>query len=127
MKSIISLFAAFTLALSTLAFAGESEDKVLGIYKTEFSQYSPATCATARGYLYDGQLKGLSYTVTQVIMWDNVEYVIVQDAMAEEYFYIISAEGEVTETHHDDWDAQLKNSSSSFYGLIHNDPNDCGF
>lgn len=127
MKSIISLFAAFTLALSTLAFAGESEDKVLGIYKTEFSLYSPATCATTRGYLYDGQLNGSSYLVTRIIMWDNVEYVVVQDAMAEEYFYIISAEGEVAETHHADWDAKLLNDSSGFYGLIHNTPNDCQF
>lgn len=128
---IIGLVLAGLAALLVWApsHADEYEDKVVEIYKTEFERYAPATCdgTNSTGYIYVGQLNGSEYSVRRNIMWNKVEFLMVTDSMAEEYFFIISEDGKVTETHHADWDAQLVDASPGFFGLIHNKPHDCKF
>ena len=126
MKKLITLLSTIALlTLPMLILAGEFEDKVLEIYKTEFNQYSPVTCdgTNSKGYIYEGQLNDSTYKVFRLIMWNKVEFLMVMDSMAEEYFYIVS--GINFETHHADWDAQLLDASPGFFNLLHNKPHDC--
>lgn len=126
MKKLITLLSTIALlTLPILILAAEFEDKVLEIYKTEFNQYSPVTCdgTNSKGYIYEGQLNDSTYKVFRLIMWNKVEFLMVMDSMAEEYFYIVS--GTNFETHHADWDAQLLDASPGFFNLLHNKPHDC--
>jgi len=126
MKKLITLLSTIALlTLPILILAAEFEDKVLEIYKTEFNQYSPVTCdgTNSKGYIYEGQLNDSTYKVFRLIMWNKVEFLMVMDSMAKEYFYIVS--GINFETHHADWDAQLLDASPGFFNLLHNKPHDC--
>lgn len=125
MKRLITILALLTLPMMVLA--GEFEDKVVEIYKTEFTQYLPTTCdgTNSKGYIYEGQLNDSTYNVYRLIMRDKVEFLMVMDSMSEEYFYIVSEEGEVSETHHADWDAQLADASPNFFAIMHNGTHDC--
>lgn len=126
---ITSLLATLTLSLSILTFAEELHDNALKIYKTDFTQYNPATCdsAKATGYTYRGQINDTVFLVKQIIAEDKTEFVVVYNLTEQkEYFHVISAEGKVTGTQHAGWDDKLKIASPGFYELIHGTvANDC--
>jgi len=125
MKRLITILALLTLPMMVLA--GEFEDKVVEIYKTEFTPRLPTTCdgTNSKGYIYEGQLNDSTYNVYRLIMWNKVEFLMVMDSMSEEYFYIVSEEGKVSETHHADWDAQLADASPNFFAIMHDGTHDC--